>query len=691
LTFGGSADASIATASYTYTFSGGLSLGNSANVQPTYLYTASGGLSLGNSANAQSVFVYNVSGGLSLGNSVGVKPTYLYTASGGLTFGGTVNSLVTYTYAPSGGLSLGNSANVQPTYLCTASGGLNLGNSANVQPTYLYTANGGLVFGGIADAAGNSNFYPYSASGGLSLSNSANVQPTYLYAASGGLSLGNSAGVLPIYNLIGLGGLSLGNSANVQPTYLYTASGGLTFGSSSGVSETADFYTYTFVGGLSLGNSADVKPKYLYTASGGLTLGSVATGNLVFSFSGSGGLVFGESAIFSGITYNYVCIGGLSLGSRAPFKVTSEFSKLFTWDVSRGVLKNWRVEGRCQPVDHPCPPTSIDSGCGSGNTMQYVVNVQAHSLTDLCQKLKKRGWVIPIKRIQVWSQPTNRSDWTSDVDPNCNQLITVNPSLVPDCIDFGVDGNLSVTGKVTASLLFDVSFSYTASGGLGSGSGFVYISNHYSYTASGGLGSGSGSRFSSPQCFLYIASGSLSVSGLSGYYTSDYGILASSGRVSMSIMDLGITFGEQASNVLIPSTTEISTDCCSLLSLPQVLFVRHDLNRSDALTDFLNINGLVLPEIQTMMYSNQRKSWYGNLQLRGSSVDQAERQVWNIIFEFGCLTENTTLGIPSDVWGFSILVRRRGISSLRIEVSRLVLEFDSSQICNAPGVFQLDF
>jgi hypothetical protein len=55
------------------------------------------------------------------------------------------------------------------------------------------------------------------------------------------------------------------------------------------------------------------------------------------------------------------------------------------------------------------------------------------------------------------------------------------------------------------------------------------------------------------------------------------------------------------------------------------------------------------------------------------------------------LTENAILGIPLNVWGFSILIRRRGLTSGRIDITRLLLEFDPNEICNAPGELNFDF
>jgi hypothetical protein len=158
------------------------------------------------------------------------------------------------------------------------------------------------------------------------------------------------------------------------------------------------------------------------------------------------------------------------------------------------------------------------------------------------------------------------------------------------------------------------------------------------------------------------------------------------------VLDVGIVFGAQAAPLLTPSQDQVPATCCTALNLPQILFVKHDLNRSQALSDFLKVNGLTLDPIQKMMYSRQKNAWFTNLQYRGMSIDdQKEQQIWNIVFEFGCLTENALLGVPSDVWGFSILLRKRSLSNSRVDITRLVLVFDPLQICSVPGALRFDF
>jgi len=613
----------------------------------------------------------------------------------------TYTPLTSYSVTSSGGANLKGSAGVSVKYKYTGAGNGSLGGTSPFKELVNAPMSGKAGFG---SSAGASVIFNYVASGGLNSGSSARGADSYSeYAASGDMKLSGSAGVIsPSFRYAASGGLNSGGSSDRTIDLKYAASGGL----GSNISSNAAIGGYEPIGGLNIGNSARATVTYRYTASGGLGSGGSSKDNAYDSAEGSGGVIL-DGRADAALVFNYEASGGLGCGGKAPTQISGNIITTFTWNVSEGVLRNWRVEGKCVSVNHPCPPTSNqDSGCASGNTMQFMMTVAAHSLTDLCQKLQARGWTGPIKKIQVWSQPTNRSDWSSTTDPSCNTLSTVDFSKVPACIggstgsgsssgyDFTVDQNLAVTGKVTASLIFDVNYSYTMSGGLGAGGSAVKpptVSSHFSYTASGGLGAGGGARAASPQFFYYVASGGLGSGGSSIVFPSDYGLISASGKTSMLVSDVGITFGYQAAATLIPSTGQVAASCCSALNLPQVIFARHDLNRSYTLTNFLNVNGFTLPQVLNLMYSRQRNAWYSNSQFRGTSVDQTEQQVWNVIFEFGCLTENGLLDVPSDVWGFSTMVRRRSLTNSRVEVTRLVLEFDPTQICTAPGLLKFDF
>lgn len=490
----------------------------------------------------------------------------------------------------------------------------------------------------------------------------------------------------------GTGTIGFIGSADYVLILQHSASGSLSF---SGVADVISTnYNYSASGSLRFSGVAPVvSSSWATVASGGLGTGDSTNASLFLPVLPGGFISLGGNAS-STLILSYIASGGLTTGGVAALNFNVSLTTTFTWDVSQGVLRTWRVEGKCRPSNHSCPPTyNDDTGCApNSSTMQFVANVQAHSVTDLCVRLKDRGLTGPIKKIQMWSLPVNKSDWTSADKADCNKLTTISFDNIPECLDFTVNQDLMVTGKMSASIIYVSDFAYVASGGLSRGGGIeTPVLSYYAYVASGGLNIDGNVTFSSPQYHFYLASGGLITGGVSNAYGSDYGTLMATGKSGIVILDLGAVFGSQAANVLVPSVDLIPVSCCDSLNLPQILFARHELARSYSLSNFLAVNGLTLPSVLSLMYSSSRNSWYYNKQLRGMSVDQNSNEVWNVILEFGCLTENALLGVPSNIWGFTILVRRLNLFNSRVDVTRLVTEFDPILVCDLSSGLKFNF
>lgn len=491
----------------------------------------------------------------------------------------------------------------------------------------------------------------------------------------------------------GSGTISFGSGAEVTLTIPYSASGNLLLGDSSDVIST--HYNYIGSGNLSFGNgAADItSSNWVFAASGGLSLDSGTISNTIFSPPANGIITFNGAADCR-LILTYEASGSLSVGNTASAGIQFFLETVFTWDISQGVLRNWRVEGRQQPVNQPCPPTyNSDPGVSLvGNYMQFMVNIQAHSITDLCKRLKDRGLTGPLKKIQVWSLPVNKSDWASSDKVDCNKLSTIEFSNVPDCIDFTVDQELSVSATVSSSVILVKDYTYEASGSLSFNNNLNRPQvSYYAYVASGGLGFSNTFTVSSPQYYYYEASGNIGFNNSATYFGSDFGILSVSGKFSSELLNISAGFGTQSYDPLTANSNLVQVTCCTDLSVAQVLFVRHELFRSSTLSNFLSVNGLSLPRIFNLMFSQQRNSWYYNKQYKGSSTDETGDELWNIVFEFGCLVEDAVLGIPADVWGFSILVRKRNLNNSRINITRLVMEFDPSNVCDISGGLRFNF
>ena len=703
--------------------SGKAALANSAGVTTSYLYPTQLNLSFGQSAFVQPTYVYVASGGLSLQSPVvtGSPPHILLpsggSSSGGLVLGGSGPASLRFDYEASGGLTTDGDPIYQPLYiypaimrrrrivrsrtaatmtkapwLYDASGGLNLSGASAVRSPTTMDASGGAVLGGSADVVVNPPPYIYAAGGSLSTGGAAPAQLLFTPTGSGGLNL--TGAIRDPKSVDASGGASLGGAAAVtfMPNGPVTASGGLAFGGSS----PADYVVYIIgpdPGLVSLGGSADYVCSYHeYTGGGSLsTAGAIDQPKLTQVAFGSGSLATGNAAVAS-ITFVYAASGGLTLVGRAAASFDYDFDKTFTWAISEGVLRTFRVEGKCRPLNAKCPPTYDPApACGTGNTMQYALNIQAHSAADLCQRLKKRGLTGPIKRIQMWSLPVNKSDWGPNDRADCNTLADVEFDL-PECLDLTID--LTVEEGIKASCEIEdvpAAFTYEASGVIGlPGVRANVISPYYAYAGSGSVvASGTVSTFC-PQYQQASAGGGIGFGGSAAAWCSHIGDIVCSIRSSSAVADVGVDFGFVPADTLVASTSPVPATCCANLNLPPIMYIMHDLNRSDVIKRFLKVNGFTLPPVLKMTYSQRRNTWYSNVHYNGISVTN-RRQMLDMVFEFGCMSEDSVVGVSQNVWGFSILVRSKNVDDYRFDSTRLLLEFDPVTVCEISGNLKFDF
>lgn len=707
-------------------------------------YLASGGLFTGETNTVKVSFSYNASGPLYLNGIAGIP----YLASGNLILGGTSQFKLTLSQNSSGLLSLGGTNSLQLNLRSNASGLLSLGGETTAQPTYTYSASGLLSLGG-------ASITPVSASGSLSLGGTSNNKLSFVYVASGSLLLDNSANVNLIIKANSSGNLlTSGISDAIFSNYSYTASGKLDVSSggrnynliisynavprrmlivrsNTQASKTVAPWKYTGNGGLSLGNSAPVfwfgkssdvclfgsaevnyvvyiigpdpgllslggaagvvASNYSYTAGGKILFGDEQA-QITRYFEASGGLSTGSTAS-SKLIYERTASGGLTFTGKSSAFVIFNITKTFSWSISQGIMRTYRVEGKCRPAKQGCPPVYNPDLDSCTSKMQFVTNIQAHSLQDLCNKITQRGGLGAINKIQVWSLPTNKSDWGPNDNINCNTLSSPLPfSQYPECIDFTVDQTLTV-GIKSSSLLqivYDL-FTYEASGSLNcSGVTTDLVGPSWSQNSSGKLNLSGSANVLCDVYKSYTASGLLSLGGITTATSTFLGDYPTGAKVSASLSNLKIVFGFTEATTLTPSTEQIDATCCEALALPQIIYIKHDLTRSEKISNFLSINGFTLPPVLKMSYSRQRNSWYSNVHYIGNSTNNTN-QLLNFVFEFGCLSGNA-VGSDSDLlWTFSLLITARYPDESRTELTRLLVEFDPVEVCRISGDLNFNF
>lgn len=264
---------------------------------------------------------------------------------------------------------------------------------------------------------------------------------------------------------------------------------------------------------------------------------------------------FSASFAITGSELHYVASGGISLGSLvfSPTEVnvtycivedftwnvleTIEIDFESLWDVGAGVLRYYRVQGRCH-----APPTCEASGynvndalCADSGLI-YLQIIAATSLQDLCTKMHEQGIRWPAARITRYSRPVYLTD--ANEDPNCNTAEDQVFCHIPECLDYCLDEDLLLE---IGSDTYEEHIEQAALeiGGTIYLSGSAVISRSNAYTPSGGIQLG-GAAITSSSYFSYIASGGIVLSGtpnivsVAWNYTGNGGILLSGSAVTSS-------------------------------------------------------------------------------------------------------------------------------------------------------------
>ncbi len=272
----------------------------------TYSYTGSGGLTLGGAATIPVAAIsftvgYSLVGGPDVfGFGGSSSTTFSYTGSGGLTFSGTATLKRSFAVSGTGSLTLAGSAILKQGRAYLATGGLTFSGSATLKRAFASVGSGGLSFAGSATLKQG---HSYAASGGLTFSGAAVPTFSLKVLGSGGLTFAGAVSLKRAFAYVGSGGLTLAGAALPKQGHSYTASGGLTFSGSVSSSGAARPFTIglSTIGGpdvFGLGGSSAV--TYSYSGSGGFTLAGSGVVVRIAVYRGGGTIALAGSAQTSG-------------------------------------------------------------------------------------------------------------------------------------------------------------------------------------------------------------------------------------------------------------------------------------------------------------------------------------------------------------------------------------------------------
>jgi hypothetical protein len=543
--------------------------------------------------------------------------------------------------------------------------------------TPLFIGMGGMTTDGICEIA-YSNYSYTAILDKIITKNSSDVNITFTYEASGGNATVGPG--FPYLSAYPVGNAIFGGSAGIQSSnWSATSTGNLQTGGSPVCGITFNYQAGGFVAisGLPIIASSN----HLFNSSGNVVFsGTVSAGFFVdLSHIASGKAIFSNvgSALYSMV---YAGTGGIKSNGTASALYSIEVEKDFTWDISKGILRYWRVEGRPKPFS--CPPVGGSaSSYKSDSYINYVVNVMAYSVSEVCEKLKAKSFYGPIKRIQVFSHPALVEDRDETFDPTCNTLTDVSPN-VAECFDFLVDVNVLTTVGVSTFVTSDFSYVVSTSGSMRMSGIAEARSSGWAYVGSGGVVFGNESTNSSPGNPFVKAFGGSVLSGTSTYYSSYGGEFHVGIGAFVSSVSEGIRYGFKEAEQLTVVNDFISTLCCG--NLPTTLFLNHEFSRFNKLSSFMRINGLSFARNLHMVYSKKKGLWANNLHYQGIGTTN-DLETWDIISEFGCMDNLGGLKVSGSLLGFSFVVKNRNLRTLNDNYTRIVIGFNPDEVCSLDG------
>lgn len=519
----------------------------------------------------------------------------------------------------------------------------------------------------------------------------------YEYTGTGGFSFGGTSGVFVSLEYTGSGGITFDGSADSG--FIYEGSGGITFGGT--LDTPVGEFVFTPTGGMTAGGNVDASIDFVYEGSGGISFGGTAivVTDPVFAYTGSGGIEFsGENLP----TISYFIFKEFSWNIVQEIDVLKSFS----WNLAQSVYKQYLVQFECGKTD----------ACGNVNNMQgcsnsaYAPNLTmfAKSLEDIRLKLLELDFDRGVSKIYVYENPLFKSDFTSSNSLNCNSMIDITPSVNDpgweSLMEFGVFVAASESEVILSSVVIGDSEEIDAScgdcsfqGTFGEGDlenpgqewywqqtgfcndGCECSEPDYLPTVHGEYATTSCSTippFSMLEALSvdssYEGEGGISFGGSADVvFTDYYGIFIAESESESLVngQDIEYTYDPIDSGEV--DVLDISNTCSSN-AIPAKIFVSHNLVESSLkLKQFLVRNNKTVDSAIPLYYSSLLKTWNNSLNFVGYSSVNNQQEIWNIIFEFGCISEN-----QQNIWKFDFLMKRQAVNGRNVNLTRSTIYFD---------------
>jgi hypothetical protein len=221
-----------------------------------------------------------------------------------------------------------------------------------------------------------------------------------------------------------------------------------------------------------------------------------------------------------------------------------------------------------------------------------------------------------------------------------------------------------------------------ATGGVSLDSRAFTPEGKFSYSAVGGITTGSNVRVRS-SVWRWASDGNLILmSGSAGQRPSDIG-------TPVQNMSFGMTLLE--TNALFPNDVELGdaepltgdVNKCGCTTIPLIVELKQNIARDNLLAKFLVRNNYPIPNILKMRYNTGNDSWQSNLHYRGVSAERNGQEAWDLIFEVQCTDVVGGVSIGRKIWKLAVQIVRKNLGTREDYDSRIIVSVLPESICGS--------
>lgn len=663
-----------------------------------FLNMMMGGIEVGGDLITSSVYNVVATGGVLLGADTEEQALFDIISTGGLLIAGLSSNEVFNNIISTGGVSVGADVEEQEVDNIFAVGGSLVSGTALVQELIDLSTLGGVLASGTVSQNSNVDLV---ASGGILASGDSSHYIVCNILSTGGVVVGADVEEQEVDNIFAKGGVLIGGSSN--SSIANSVSGGALVG---GVSRSGLNQHLRASGGALLGTSFEITVNQNTVSLGGVLISGDFSSQHIQDLDGVGGaIVSGSSQLAQDFRY-YSDGGSLEFSGEADVSYSGIFqleiewrqegsltvSKSFEWNLGLQPLRWYRVQGCCEFPTAQGSGTGLPGGCdvigietdddscaGALGRQQFIQNVVAHNVADVCNQLTESRLNWEICSIKEWSRPADGR--LVDPDDQCNTLHEVPYCDIPECMRFCIDTDAVIHMGMSVSVLDSINF-YRGSGNVtfyGTSPSRIVgvtqpVQSFFSYESDGGT-------------IVFSGSGEVS--------SSWDDVLVTTMEATVYIDSIEVIFGS-GSDAIIPTISltgqPVSTNCGLCTGMPSLIYMHHNIVNDNVLVNYLQRNGLNFPNPLTLRYNSKIQTWSANHHLIGTSSDNlGDDESWRFTFEWSCVDSISGDDAGSYLWKFSMLAVKKNETTGFDTDTRLFMAFPPDLICDSISNLEFDF